>query len=247
MRAGPERVVLQEGRGLHLVCLPFAGGSARSFVRLARHIPRDWRVTAVQPPTGFAPGPAGLDALASFYLGLLAADLREPALVLGHSLGAAVAHRMARLRAAPPSESLHLVLSAPPRPHHCPAELLELDDRGLFREATRQGMLPDLNTSEDFALRFLVPHLRQDLALLDRRGWTPEPLGTPLHLLGGTDDVACPPTALARLGDVLAPRSTRLVEGGHMYVLERPAETAQALVEISREITAHPAPALAAG
>ncbi|MEV2214940.1 alpha/beta fold hydrolase [Streptomyces sp. NPDC050997] len=246
MRGGPERVVLKEGRGFHLICLPFAGGSARSFVRLARYTPPDWQVTAVQPPAGSAHGAAGLDGLASFYLGLLAEDLRVPGLVLGHSLGAAVAHRMAQLRSLP-SEGPHLVLSAPPRPHHSPAALLGLDDRALFREATRQGMLPDLDVAEDFALRFLLPNLRHDLGYLGERGWTPEPLDTPPHLLGGTEDVACPPADLARLGDALAPRSVRLVEGGHMYVLERPAETARALVEISQQDAVRPDVAAAAG
>jgi len=86
MRGGPERVVLKEGRGFHLICLPFAGGSARPFVRLARYTPPDWQVAAVQPPAGSAHGAVGLDGLASFYLGLPAADLRMPGLVLGHSL-----------------------------------------------------------------------------------------------------------------------------------------------------------------
>lgn len=239
MRAGPERVVLKRGSGFRLICLPFAGGSARSFVRLARCTPGDWQVTAVQPPAGFDAGAASLDALAYFYLGLLTEDLRGPGLVLGHSLGAAVAHRMTQLRPMDPSENLHLVLSAPPAPKVSSGELLAMDDRALLAAATRQGMLPDLRTSEDFALRFLIPHLRDDLAVLGRQGWVPEPVGAPVHLLGGSQDKASPPTALAAL-DVLVPRSTQLVEGGHMYVVEQPARTARALVDISRGVASRP-------
>ncbi|MFG2723190.1 thioesterase II family protein [Streptomyces sp. NPDC048416] len=237
MRAGPERVVLREGHAFNLICLPFAGGSARSFVRLARHIP-DWNVTAVQPPTGFAGAESGLDALAHFYLGLLAADLRGPGLVFGHSLGAAVAHRMVQLRADEWPQNLHVVLSAPPAPHSATGHLLALDDKELFAATTASGILPDLGASEDLALRFLLPDLRADLAILGGRGWQPHPLRAPVHLLGGHQDLASTPAALAELAQCLQPRSNRFVEGGHMYVLEQPAHTADALRAIGAELTA---------
>ncbi|WP_371618418.1 thioesterase II family protein [Streptomyces sp. NBC_00454] len=236
MRAGPERVVLKEGHSFNLICLPFAGGSARSFVRMARYTP-DWNVTAVQPPSGFAGGERGLDALAHFYLGLLAADLRGPGIVFGHSLGAAVAHRMVQLRGDWP-EDLHVVLSAPPVPDTDTGALLGLDDRALLAATAKSGILPDLGASEDLVLRFLLPDLREDLAVLGRRGWQPGPLAPPVHLLGGAEDLACPPATLARLADRLGASSTRLVEGGHMYVLERPADTAGALRDISAALAA---------
>ncbi|WP_404955465.1 thioesterase II family protein [Streptomyces sp. 147326] len=237
MRAGPERVVLKEGHAFNLICLPFAGGSARSFVRLARYTP-DWNVIGVQPPSGFAGGERGLDALAHFYLGLLAADLRGPGIVFGHSLGAAVAHRMVQLRSREWPEDLHVVLSAPPVPETDTGELLSLDDRALLAATTRSGILPDLGASDDLVLRFLLPDLREDLAVLGRRGWQPASSGVPVHLLGGTDDLACPPAALAQLAERLGPLSTRLVEGGHMYAIERPADTAAALRDISAALTA---------
>lgn len=244
MRAGPERVVLKEGHAFNLICLPFAGGSARSFVRMARYT-SDWNVTAVQPPRGSTGGERGLDALAHFYLGLLAADLLGPGIVFGHSLGAAVAHRMVELRAGQWPEDLHVVLSAPPVPETGTGELLALDDGALLAAATKSGILPDLGASEDLVLRLLLPDLREDLALLGRRGWQPGPLTTPVHLLGGTEDLACPPATLARLADRLGPSSTRLVEGGHMYVLERPADTAAALRDIGAALTAKKASARA--
>ncbi|MFF2655042.1 thioesterase II family protein [Streptomyces sp. NPDC058045] len=234
MRSGPQRVVLKQGTGFRLICLPFAGGSARSFVKLARHTPDDWEVVAVQPPPLSEGGALDLDGLAEFYLGLLAGELHGPGLLFGHSLGAAVAHRMARLRAPDPSEDLHLVLSAPPAPVAPASDLVDLDDAGLFALATRRGFLPEWGVSQDFAMRFLLPNLRADLAVLGKRGWVPEPVAMPVHLLGGSHDIAAPPASLAAL-DVLAPRSTHLVDGGHLYVTEQPEETARALVRIGRE------------
>lgn len=237
MRAGPERVVLNNGKGFNLICLPFAGGSARSFIRLARCVDSDWKVTGVQPPADFQGGERGLDALAYFYLGLLSGDLHGPGIVFGHSLGAAVAHRLVQLRPGDWPEDLHVVLSAPPAPDPGAGHLLELDDRTLLAAATSSGMLPDLGISEDFAMRFLLPDLRQDLEVLDHGGWQPVPLAAPVHVLGGTEDDACPPATLELLRTALAPLTSRHVEGGHMYVLEQPSETSDVLREIGAEIT----------
>ncbi|GHE12684.1 thioesterase II family protein [Streptomyces alanosinicus] len=248
MRGGPERVVLQDGAAAHLVCVPYAGGSARSFVRLARQLPDDWRITAAQPPAGSPAGAGlaaldglrGLDGLARHYLRLLADDLAGaaggPTLLLGHSLGAAVVHRMARLWPAGTADRVRLVLSAPPRPGAPTADLLALDDPALLAAATARGMLPDLGRGADFAIRFLLPDLRRDLAALAHGGWRADPVDAAVHVLGGTRDALFPPAAVARLATVLRARSSHLVEGGHLYVVEQPAATARALVEAA----AHP-------
>ncbi|MET9496585.1 thioesterase domain-containing protein [Streptomyces sp. NPDC006552] len=234
MRGGPERVVLREGAAARLICLPFAGGSARSFVRLARHLPDGWQVTAAQPPSG-APDGLGLDDLAGHYLAVLAGDLAAarrfegPTLLLGHSLGAAVAHRMAALWPADVADAVGVVLSAPPPPGTVTAGLLALDDPALLTEAGRRGMLPELGGGPDFAIRFLLPELRRDLVALGGAGWRAEPVAAEVHVLAGTQDALLPPAAAARLADALGARSCRLVEGGHLYVVEQPAAAARAV------------------
>lgn len=246
MRGGPDRVVLREGDGPRLVCVPFAGGSARSFTPMTRHLAEDWHVTAVQPPAGFRPGEAGLDALAGHYLELLADDLRGPGIVLGHSLGAAAVHRMVRLAGERWPADLHVVLSAPPVPREPSADLLGLDDRALLAEATARGMLPAMTISEDFALRFLIPTLRADLGVLGVRGWLPEPLEAPVHLLGGDLDPVCSPDRWSRLCDALRPCSADLLAGaGHMYVVEEPARAADTVRDLADRIaTASPSAAI---
>lgn len=250
MRGGPDRVVLREGDAVHLVCLPYAGGSARSFVRLAHHLPADWRVTAAQPPCG---GPHGmdLDALARHYLALLADDLAStgcagPTLLLGHSLGAAVVHRMAALWPSGTAGGVRLVLSAPPPPGTATADLLALDDPALLAAATRRGMLPDLGMDPEFAIRFLLPDLRRDLAALGGDGWRAGPVDADLHLLAGTRDGLLPPAAAARLGAALGARSCALVDGGHLYVVEEPAATARAVQALAQDhpgrLTTPPSP-----
>ncbi|MCW5249033.1 MULTISPECIES: thioesterase II family protein [unclassified Streptomyces] len=229
MRSGPERVVVKRGGERRLVCVPFAGGSARSFTRLAHQLGDEWTVVAVQPPAGFGGTGASLDALAHFYLGLLAEDLRGPGLVLGHSLGAAAVQRMARIKGERWPDGLHVVLSAPPESGTTSADLLALDDSGLLEEAARRGMTPDLDVTEEFAKRFLLPDLRSDLAALRTRAWRPEPVHAPVHLLGGTGDAICPPARLESLGELLRPVSSRTVEGGHLYVVEEPSRTAEAV------------------
>lgn len=133
-----------------------------------------------------------------------------------------------------------MVLSAPPRPQTSTGDLRGLDDRELLREATARGMLPDLRLNEDFAVRFVIPHLRADLGVLGDGGWQPEPLAPPVHLLWGEQDTACPPSVATAVRELLRPRTFHLLRGaGHMYVVEDPARTADVLTSLP---TAEPAP-----
>lgn len=233
MRAGPDRLVLREGGPFHLVCLPYAGGSARSFTRLVRQVTEEWTVVAAQPPGRDGSAAPDLDELAEHYLGLLADDLAGPGIVLGHSLGAAVAHRMAQRHAAHWPTDLRLVLSAPPRPGPPACQVAGLDDQSLLAVARSHGIVPELGLPDELVIRLLLPGLRQDLGVLGTAGWAPEPVRPPVHLLGGTDDPASPPAVLAELADQLAARGTRWVRGGHLFVMDQPEETFAALRKIA--------------
>ncbi|MFI6645237.1 alpha/beta fold hydrolase [Streptomyces sp. NPDC050504] len=86
------------------------------------------------------------------------------------------------------------------------------------------------------AVRMLLPPLRHDLEVVSAAGWRLGPVTAPVHLLGGELDPAVPPAAVRELAARLGPRSLRFVPGGaHMYVVEHPAETADALRDLWRE------------
>ncbi|NKI41524.1 thioesterase II family protein [Streptomyces physcomitrii] len=237
MRGRTQRLVLRDSGPRRLICVPFAGGSARSFTRLARELGEDWSVVAVQPPPppgGHGrpprpgdPEPLALTALAEDYLRVLDGDLHGPGLLLGHSLGAAVAHEMARLRGADWPLDLRVVLSAPPA-MGAGGSLHELTDHQLLYTARQRGILPELPVSDDFVVRMLLPDFRRDLAVL-RDGWHPAPVPASLALLGGTEDEACPPGTLTALAEQVGADSCGLVPGGHLYVVDRAAESAAAL------------------
>src|SRR5947209_18631278 len=113
MSATTSRLVLREGPGLRLVCLPFAGGTPNSFRALARSVPADWAVVA-----GGHRGVPGLepnaDAITAHYLAALRTDLYGSGILLGHSMGAVIAYRLARTLGAAWPTGFTLVLSAPP-------------------------------------------------------------------------------------------------------------------------------------
>lgn len=249
MRRGPARTVLRHGTGPRLICLPFAGGTSGSYSRLADQLgaaqggggdpratgPGDWHVIGAQPPGDPVPD---LDGLAKHYLDLLGDDLLGgPGLLLGHSMGASVAHHMAQLVGDAWPDDVHLVLSAPPRPGSTADDLLALDGQGLLDEARRRGLLPPLRRiTDDVAVRMLLPTLRHDLEAVGAAGWRLGPATAPVHLLGGELDPAVPPAAVRELAARIRPRSLRFVPGGaHMYVVEHPAETADALRSLWRE------------
>lgn len=239
MRGGPSRVLLRgtvATPAATLICVPYAGGSARSFTGLARHVPADWAVIAVQPSRAWTAGPRTLDSLADHYHGLLADDLATPCLVLGHSLGAVAVHRMTMRHSATWPAETRIVLSAP-APRAGSAALTALSDEALLSEAVASGMISRLPGPRDAAMRLVMPALRADIAAL-RAGWDPVPVGVPAYLLGGTRDRLCPPEELQRIGAALGARGTAVINGGHAYMDEDPSQVARALIDIATPLRA---------
>ncbi|WP_084628556.1 thioesterase II family protein [Amycolatopsis nigrescens] len=238
MRQGPCRRVLRRGRDfsdsrdsrdLRLICLPFAGGSTQSFQPLAQAVTADWTVLAVQPPAGRG---LDLDELAACYLELLERDLVGEGIVFGHSLGAAVAHRMAEFVGTGWPEGLSLVLSAPPVPRTSLRELTSLDDQDFLAEATRRELIDPPPLPADVLHRFVLPALRQDLSVLPPQGWIPFPVPAPTEVIGGTDDRVVHPGVLRQIHREVGASSLRLVDGGHLYPVAAPARTWEALADL---------------
>jgi surfactin synthase thioesterase subunit len=233
MIARSNRLVLREGSGLRLVCLPYAGGSPDSFRRLARAVPADWAVVAAghRGAPGLAPN---ADAIAAHYLSVLEPDLHGRGILLGHSMGALIAYRLARALGPAWPSGFTLVLSAPPTDF--PGWHL-LPDRELSVIARSFGLVPDA-IDDSGLIRFVLPPLRFDLESINGGWGTVAPPGGPVHIIAGTDDVNVSRPALRRLAADLGAKDIVDVVGPHMFVCSEPEETARALVRIARAANA---------
>lgn len=212
-----------------LVCLPFAGGGASSFMGWRRALP-GLSVAPIQYPghetrldeACCTQVDALLDALAACLARRLAG---RPYGLLGFSLGARLAFGLVpRLRALglPAPGGLHLVahrsLDLPPRV----TGAWRLDDM-RFREHIRAyGGTPDEVFDTPELAQMLLPILRADLALAEQP-IAIEPVDAPIHAYCGVDDPAAGPHDMEgwkRLthGDF----RLQVFQGGHFFPRQDP-------------------------
>lgn len=216
-----------------LVCWPPAGGSATFFHPFAAALP-EADVWAVQPPgrANRRRTPAVTDPGEAVYSVLAALDTLPPTdgrlIVMGHSMGAAMAHLLATR--APTTPDL-VVLSAWPVPgqfvrHPLGKPTAELDTGDLLaflRSLNTPGMA-DLD--EALVAEYLLPPLRADLLLGDGlaamtdRAWAK----SPVLLIAADDDQVFSPSEVAAWHDVVDVRDQVHLTGGH-FALSAHVET----------------------
>jgi pyochelin biosynthetic protein PchC len=233
---------------LRLVCMPHSGGGASFFRAWALAAPASVELVSVQYPgredrTGDPPVAHMLD-LADHIERAIAQLEPLPVALFGHSLGAAVAHEVARLHEARGSELVRLVVSgrgAPRRLRHETSHLL--DDEALWADVRRLGGTDDtlLDSAELRAL--VLPALRSDLRLVETYRAAPgPPVTAPIGALVGDRD---PKASVAEVAgwweETTGAFALRVVPGGdHFYLARRRDE---ALHEVLRLLDVVPAPA----
>ncbi|CCK30421.1 hypothetical protein BN159_6042 [Streptomyces davaonensis JCM 4913] len=211
---------------LRLICLPQAGGSAGSFAPWRLAPPSDVELATVELPgrgvRSAEPLPDTLEALADAVLDGVAAELRTPYAVFGHSFGALLAHRItvrAGERGLPSPRALFV--SASRAPHiPVPARIADRDDEGLLRWLAGFGGFPPELRAYPAYLSYALRTVRRDLALTERYLTDgPVPVDCPVHILGGSDDPLVSADQLAHWRACApAGHSLRQLPGGHDYL-----------------------------
>lgn len=222
--------VLRDGPGRTLLCIPCAGGSAGSFTRLAHSLPPSWRVVAGDATHG---DNATFNDVARAWQDASAPYLGEGAVLLGHSLGAALAVEVVA-SVADRLPGVQVVLCAPPvrLGDEIPAIQFE-DDQTLVTSLQRVGLLPATSLTPEETGRLVLPRFRRDITLL-ADGW--EYAGKiNAHAIVGTADRLCTTTHVVdRIGrHYLA--SLNEVDGDHYFVTANAEETAAILTRLFPE------------
>ncbi|MFP8961648.1 thioesterase II family protein [Streptomyces nanhaiensis] len=218
------------GQRVRLVCFPHAGGAAGSFRPFAPLLPGGVDLLAVQYPgrhdrTG-EPCATRMDELAGPLAAALAPVSGDGLVLLGHSMGAAVAAEVAaRLEEHTGRPLLRLFVSGRPAPGtRDPVSVHEGGDEALLADLKRLGGTDEALFSDPALQSLVLPSLRADYRLIETyRPPEGRRLRTPVTALTGDNDPeVTPEEAEAWRSCSSGPFRLHVFPGGHFYLLERP-------------------------
>jgi len=216
-----------ESAPLRLFCLPPAGGGASLYRDWPKVFRPDVEVIPVQLPG--REGRLGEDPVTS--APELVDRLREPVLarageryvLLGHSMGALLAHDLAAVLTAAGRPPERLIVSAyrPPhleRPEQDPVE--DMSDDDLRAYLAGHAGTPSEILDQPELMEMVLPVLRADLLLCQSYRYLPRPpLPVPVSAFGGSTDPAVTPEKLCAWREVTTGDfRMRILPGGHHYL-----------------------------
>lgn len=217
---------------LRLYCLPYAGGSASTYL--------DWPATvtgkagvaeicAVQLPGRGArltePPLHDAGRVATEVAAAISANTDGPFALFGHSMGALLAYEIAQqLRRSGAPEPVALLVSGrrPPEYPEPYPDIRHLSDADLVLELDRRyGRLAATLSNADLRAAF-VPAIRADFTICETyRPSSSEPLRHPIFAYGGTSDSDVTPDQLAGWRTYTTESFTMNTLPGNHFFLER--------------------------
>ena len=223
-----------------LLCLPPGGGDARLFKNWPAHLPESMGVAALELPGHGGrqgePRAASIEDAVGEFADAAAPLLERPVMFYGHSMGAVLALDLAHeLRSRQGIEPLALIAAASgPLKRRIRQTPSDAGDEELVRWLRTLGGTPDELLADPEYLAELLPVLRADLGLLERRTRrAPPPLGCPIHVYLGEQDPMVDGTAAQRgwAAHTTREQPPRSFPGGHFFVQESAERVLAALAE----------------
>ena len=234
---------------LALLCLPCAGASATMYLRWRRLLPSWVRLVPVElPGRGMRMGEAfveDFDALVARLCAEQADAMRGDFALFGHSMGALLAHGVARrlqsLGRLLPRALLASGCEAPSR--RDPERFAGgEDDAALTAELRRQGGTPEEVFASDELMRITLDTLRADRRVCRSHVHMPgrPPLPLAVHAFAGRQDDIAPQSIAAWAKEGAEAFTLDWFEGGHFFL--RQHEPAF-LAALARRLPTHLRPA----
>ncbi|WP_353328174.1 thioesterase II family protein, partial [Chitiniphilus shinanonensis] len=210
-------------RPIDLLALPCAGASATLYARWPRALP-DWlRLRPLELPGRGArmdePRVEDFDRLVT----LLCQEIqpRGPYVLFGHSMGALLAHGMARrLHAARRAMPLALLVSGSPAPsRRDSARYADLDDAALLADLRRHGGTPEAVLAHPELRRLTLDTLAADYRVCASFSYRQTALlPLPIHAFAGRQDDIGAASVEAWGGETTGSFALDWFDGGHFFI-----------------------------
>jgi pyochelin biosynthetic protein PchC len=212
-----------------LVCLPHAGGNATAFQGWTAYLPQDIGLYAARYPGRMErmsePAARTVAELAGPLASAVTA-IPHPVVVLGHSMGAVIAHAVTVLLERDGRGPRELAVCGREAPHLASPLPSPTDDDSLIAMCRALGGVPEGLLDDDEGRELVLAPLRADTRVLNAEiGAAVPPVAAPIAAYLGADDAGCTTGQIDGWRVVTTgPFRRRVLPGGHFTVLARPAE-----------------------
>lgn len=214
---------------IHLICLPYSGGSSIAFKPLLAHWPKSWKVSTLSfPGRGDRikePLVYTIEDLIDDCWQQIKGDLEEAYAFMGHSLGAILAylltHKVLEEGGNPP---LHLFLSGargPSVPPKLPYRyLMSKED---FKQTLKSyGGVPEEILKNEAAFDFFGSIIRADFQARETWEYTSKaPLGIPATVITGTEEGMSEEEILLWQKEFNTKVAFEKMEGNHFFLFSQ--------------------------
>jgi surfactin synthase thioesterase subunit len=237
-----------------LFCLPYAGGSARSFANITYRLNHVMEVKVLELPgrgeRRLEPLCIDLNTMVDEFYTIICKtviDTERRVLIWGHSMGAVVALLLAyKLTKNKDCRFEGLVVSAMISPAGKKSSkkklhLLPQEEFNKYFEKLIPSSKSELNERmKEIMLGRMQVVLRADIAALENvpvKDWLSLVIKVPIHVLIGKQDEIMPDQLEYQSWKhhTVAPVKYYLMEGGHFFILDYPDETANILMKIVKK------------
>lgn len=230
---------------LRLICIPYAGGSSRSFWNWPQGLSNDVELVALQAPgrlSRLQEEPFNdMELLVDDLMQVLPSILDKPYIILGHSLGSRIGFEvMLRCHSQGLRLPEHFIASGSRGPHmpcleeqsyHLP------DDQFIVKLREMEGTPEELlNSTELMAL--LLPMIKSDFQIAETYLFNGNvSFDIPLSVFGGRDDDKADLEALESWQQHFAqPGDISLFSGGHFFIDSHQGEVVEKVNQIALDV-----------
>lgn len=180
---------------IRLFCLPYAGGSASTYISWAKSFDHGVELVLIQPPGRASrmnePPHRKMAALVDEIIQKAGFITSRPYLIFGHSLGSRVAYEMVcrmAIAGLPLPECLIASGSRAPHTQKERKNIYNLPQDQFILELKKLNGTPNEVLANPELLELVTPLLRADFEIADTHTAEPIIIKSPIHVFGGQDD-----------------------------------------------------------